>query len=298
MEALFSYGILAPPTVFITLSLFGALIALRWRRVGIAVALASGVALYVAATPALASYLLARVEAALPAEVDLGKAQAIVVLGGDVRHGDGAAIPDTLGRLSLERVMLAAQAYRRLHLPVVVSGGRVGGAHASEAALMRAALEADFAVPVAWSENEIAHHLGERGRHRAPAAAAKGDDGRAGDATLAFAAGDLGLRAGRVAGAAVAGAAHRAAFPPRRRLPAEHRGAARHLLRAARDRRCGVLPAAPLMKRPAARSGDFGVCWDCCPIAGRSEMRRREQIAEARKLFAHLDNRTTTLAAE
>lgn len=155
MEALFSYGILAPPTVFITLSLFGALIALRWRRVGIAVALASGVALYVAATPALASYLLARVEAALPAEVDLGKAQAIVVLGGDVRHGDGAAIPDTLGRLSLERVMLAAQAYRRLHLPVVVSGGRVGGAHASEAALMRAALEADFAVPVAWSENEL-----------------------------------------------------------------------------------------------------------------------------------------------
>ena len=151
MEALFSYGVFAPPAVFIWLSPVGALIALRWRRVGLALALVSGIALYALATPALSSYLLARVEAALPSEVEFGAAQAIVVLGGDVRAGAGA-IPDTLGPLSLERVLLAAQAYRRLNLPIVVSGGRVARAHASEAALMQAALGADFAIPVKWTE--------------------------------------------------------------------------------------------------------------------------------------------------
>ncbi len=149
----FSFGILALPTVFITLSLAGALIALWWRRAGIVLALVSSLCLYAAATPALSSYLLSRVESALPHAVDLDSAQAIVVLGGDVRRGNGADIPDTLGRLSLERVVWGAEAYRRLHLPVVVSGGRVGRAQVSEGTLMKAALVDDFAVPVAWNEN-------------------------------------------------------------------------------------------------------------------------------------------------
>ena len=148
-----SYGFLAPPTVFIVLCLVGALMALVWRRSGIALALAASLCLYVAATPALSSYLLQQVESALPATADLGAAQAIVVLGGDVRFGNGADISDTLGALSLERVVFAAQAYRRLRLPVAVSGGWVGGAHASEGALMKAALEENFAVPVAWNED-------------------------------------------------------------------------------------------------------------------------------------------------
>lgn len=149
----FSFGIFALPTVFIALSLAGALIALVWRRAGIVLTLASSLSLYAAATPALSSYLLQRVESTLPQNVDLGTAQVIVVLGGDVRRGNGADIPDTLGPLSLERVVLGAQAYRRLHLPIVVSGGRVAGAHASEAALMKAALADNFAVPVAWNED-------------------------------------------------------------------------------------------------------------------------------------------------
>jgi uncharacterized SAM-binding protein YcdF (DUF218 family) len=135
------------------LSLAGALIALVWRRTGIALALVSSLLLYAAATPVVASYLLRRVESKLPQSTDLAAAQAIVVLGGDVRAGDGADIPDRLGPLSLERVVFAAEAHRRLQLPVVVSGGTVQGAHASEAALMKAALEDDFAVPVAWTDD-------------------------------------------------------------------------------------------------------------------------------------------------
>ena len=153
MASLFSFGILALPTLFITLSLAGALIALVWRRAGTALALASSLCLYVAATPALSSYLLQRVESALPQNIDLGAAQAIVVLGGDVRSGDGADIPDRLGPLSLERVVFGTQAHRRLHLPVVVSGGIVRGAHLSVGALMKTALDENFAVPVAWNED-------------------------------------------------------------------------------------------------------------------------------------------------
>jgi uncharacterized SAM-binding protein YcdF (DUF218 family) len=149
----FSFGILAPPTVFIALSLVGALIALVWRRSGIGLALASGLGLYVAATPALSSYLLQRVEAALPQNVDLGAAQAIVVIGGDVRLGNRGDISDALGPISLERVVFGAAAYRRLHLPVLVSGGRVAGAQVSEALLMKAAFEENFDIPVAWSED-------------------------------------------------------------------------------------------------------------------------------------------------
>ena len=154
MASLVSFGVLAPPTIFIVLSLVGALLALVWRRSGIGLALASSLFLYVAATPALSSYLLQRVESALPQNVDLSAAQAIVVLGGDVRGGDGVDTPDRLGPLSLERMVFAAEAHRRLHLPVVVTGGRLTGAHASLGALMKAALEQDFGVPVAWNEDQ------------------------------------------------------------------------------------------------------------------------------------------------
>jgi uncharacterized SAM-binding protein YcdF (DUF218 family) len=153
MQRLFSFGFLALPTAFITLSVLGALLALRWWRAGIALALASSLCLFAAATPVLSSYLLSRVEAALPADTDFRGAQAIVVLGGDVRAGNGADVPDALGPLSLERIVFAARAYRQLRLPIAVSGGRVGKLRTSEAALMKAALETDFAVPVAWSED-------------------------------------------------------------------------------------------------------------------------------------------------
>jgi uncharacterized SAM-binding protein YcdF (DUF218 family) len=149
----FSFGVLALPTVFIVLSLAGALIALVWRRAGIALSLASSLSLYVAATPAMSSYLLRQVESEVPRNVDLSAAQAIVVLGGDVRSGDGADIPDTLGPLSLERVLMGVQAYRRLHLPMAVSGGTLRIANASLGALMKAILADDFGVPVAWNED-------------------------------------------------------------------------------------------------------------------------------------------------
>jgi uncharacterized SAM-binding protein YcdF (DUF218 family) len=152
MERLVSFGFLALPTVFITLSLVGALLALMWRRTGIGLAVLSSLCLYAAATPALSSFLLREIEAQLPQDVDLAGAQAIVVLGGEVRLGNRGDIPDRLGAQSLERVVMAAAAYRRLAVPVEVNGATERGGQQSEATLMKAVLEADFAVPVRWVE--------------------------------------------------------------------------------------------------------------------------------------------------
>ena len=154
MSDLISYGFLTPPAVLILLSLVGALLAWRWRGFGIALVMLSSTALYLLAMPVAASYLLHEVEAEIPDSADLSRAQAIVVLGAGVHPGDGAAEPDTLGPLSLARVVYAAEAYRALHLPVAVSGGRVFPAQTAEAALMQAALQRDFTVPVAWTDEE------------------------------------------------------------------------------------------------------------------------------------------------
>ena len=154
MERIVSFGFLAPPTVLITLCVVGALIALRWRLAGLAVVLVSSLTLFAFATPAISSWLLRRAEAGVPRQVDFQGAQAIVVLGAGVRRGNGADIPDRLNARSYERLAFAADAYHQLHLPVAVTGGRPAGQHSTEGALMKAALESEFGVPVKWTEEE------------------------------------------------------------------------------------------------------------------------------------------------
>jgi uncharacterized SAM-binding protein YcdF (DUF218 family) len=153
MSDLISTGFLVPPASLILLCLLAAWIA-PWRpRLGIAAGVVLTSLLYLAATPVIAAWLLEGVEIQTPAKPDFSAAQAIVVLGGGVRKGDGRQVLDTLGIWSLQRVYFAAQAYRQLNLPVAVSGGRVRGAHTSEASLMKDALEHDFNVPVRWVED-------------------------------------------------------------------------------------------------------------------------------------------------
>src|SRR5260370_29959019 len=132
------------------LCLVGGFVALVWRGFGVAVVIISAAALYLLAMPVASSWVLERVEASLPETPELRGAQAIVVLGGDVHLGDGAAIPDSLGPLSVERVVYAAEAYRRLHLPVAVSGGRVLGSDATVGGLVEEAPGHGFAVPGPW----------------------------------------------------------------------------------------------------------------------------------------------------
>ena len=151
MRSLIGYGFLAPPNVLIVLCLVGALSSLVWRRIGMILVLVSSFSLYVAATPAFSSYLLRCIELKTPESKNLNIAQAIAVLGVDVRRGHNI-ISERLGPQSLERLVMAAEAYHRLHLPIAVSGGRIFDSQASMAELMKATLEQYFAVPVTWSE--------------------------------------------------------------------------------------------------------------------------------------------------
>src|SRR3954447_15606753 len=112
MRNLIGYGFLAPPNVLIVLCLAGALLSLVWRRIGIIIVLVSSFSLYVAATPAFSSYLLWYIESKTLEINNINIAQAIVVLGADVHH-DRNIISDRLGPQSLERLVMAAEAYHR-----------------------------------------------------------------------------------------------------------------------------------------------------------------------------------------
>jgi uncharacterized SAM-binding protein YcdF (DUF218 family) len=156
MREILSYSFLMPPTIFILTGLSGGMLALRRPRLGIRVALASNILIYLLATPVASKFLLHLLVEPTPAHVDLTTAQAIVIFSADIRvdgRDDGFS---GVGLLTLDRLAAAARLYRRLHLPIVVSGGRVPHLGVSAAKLMRDELEQNFLVPVTFSE-EISH---------------------------------------------------------------------------------------------------------------------------------------------
>jgi uncharacterized SAM-binding protein YcdF (DUF218 family) len=154
MSHLLSTGFLIPPAVFVWLILIGAWLSLRHAPLGPLITVVMGLALYATSMPLVSSFLMERLERRASLSADLTRAQAIVVLGGGVREGEPGQ-KDSLEPDSLDRVMMAVQAYRLLHLPIAVTGaGRDGGT--SEAVMMREMLDTYFSVPVTWVE-ENAH---------------------------------------------------------------------------------------------------------------------------------------------
>src|SRR5215469_18090917 len=154
MSDFISYDFLVPPAGLIALVALAVWATLWHPRFGILVALVAVSLLYLAALPVIGAYMLEDVEVKPPPKPNFSAAQAIVVLGGGARRGDGDTVPDTLGPWTLERLDFAAHAYRKLNLKVAVTGGRTQGLHTAEATLMKAALETDFGVPVTWVESQ------------------------------------------------------------------------------------------------------------------------------------------------
>lgn len=150
MSHLISTGFLVPPAVFVWLILVGIWLSLSRAPLGPVIALVSSLCLYATSMPLVGSLLLDRLEQRAPVDAPLSRAQAIVVLGGGLRRG-ASGERDSLDPDSLDRVVMAAEAYRKLHIPVAVTGaGREEDQ--SEAVLMRGVLDADFSVPVTWVE--------------------------------------------------------------------------------------------------------------------------------------------------
>jgi uncharacterized SAM-binding protein YcdF (DUF218 family) len=147
-------ALVLPPTGPLLLAVAGALMLRRRPRTGRALVWA-GLVILLALSLSPVSDLLLRLANDSPAVrlEDARTAQAVVILGGGVRREALEYGGDTLGRLSIERVRYGAKIARETGLPVLVSGGSVWGDTATEASLMRAALEKEFNVPVRWAED-------------------------------------------------------------------------------------------------------------------------------------------------
>jgi len=146
-------ALVLPPTGPLLLALAGALAIRRLPRLG-GLMLWAGLLTLLALSLAPVSYLLLRLANDAPAVriEDARPAQAVVILGGGLRRDAPEYGGDTLNRWTLERVRYGAKLARETALPVLVAGGSVWGDTATEASVMRAALEKEFNVPVRWTE--------------------------------------------------------------------------------------------------------------------------------------------------
>lgn len=157
--------LLVPPVNLVVVALFGMALADSRPVAGRRVVLAALAALLLLAMPVVAVTLLAGLELGVaPLAAVPPQAQAIVILGGDMRpvapgHGEVA-----LGPLTLERLRAGAALARASGLPVLTTGGGEPGE--SQAELMARSLTEDFGVAVRWRE-KAAHTTWENARDSA-----------------------------------------------------------------------------------------------------------------------------------
>ena len=141
-----------PPTSLVVAALAGAVLALRRRTAGVAVAVASLLALLALSTSLVAHALIRTLEPPALTAAQRAGAQAIVILaGGRVR-----AAPewggDTVNAATLRRVRYGAQLARETGLPVLIAGGNPDRAKLPEARLMQVVLEREFGLRARWIE--------------------------------------------------------------------------------------------------------------------------------------------------
>jgi len=144
---------LIPPGCLILLTAWGLMRMRKRPRSGKAMVALSLLALWILSMPWVGRSLLNTIE---PKSVDplrAPPAHAIVVLGGGKNHSAPEFGTDTVGESTLVRIRYAAHLHRATGKPILVSGGSPEGAPLSEAQVMKAALENDFRVTVAWMEH-------------------------------------------------------------------------------------------------------------------------------------------------
>lgn len=148
-------ALLLPPAGNFLLIAAGALARRRRPRLGAALVVAGWMSLVALSLPIVSGWLstgLYRYPALSPE--DLPAAQAIVVLtGGRRARAPEYGGQDRVSERAMTRVHYAAFLQRRTNLPILVTGGSVYDEGPPEALLMRAVLEEEFRVPVAWIED-------------------------------------------------------------------------------------------------------------------------------------------------
>jgi uncharacterized SAM-binding protein YcdF (DUF218 family) len=146
--------LLLPPVNLVFAILVGVVLLRRWPRLARWLIGVAALLLLAMAMPALAGTLLCALERNLPMTPPADKPPgAIVILGADIAHVDGAQSSPMVGPLTLERLRAGAALERRTRLPILVSGGVIGDSPPSLAVLMRESLTQDFQVPARWTED-------------------------------------------------------------------------------------------------------------------------------------------------
>lgn len=145
--------LLLPPANLPLLAVAG-LIVRRWhRRLGGLLTAASCVLLLVMSMPLFGGTLLVALEQHLPADASPdSKPGAIVILTADIDRYGGDDPGFGPGRLTLERERAGSTWFRRVQLPVLVTGGVLQPGDPPIAAVMAQSLRDDFQTPVRWVE--------------------------------------------------------------------------------------------------------------------------------------------------
>ncbi|MFO0984011.1 MAG: YdcF family protein [Planctomycetota bacterium] len=144
---------LLPPLSLFALALLGLVLRRWWPRCGRLLVGAAALLLLCASLPVTGALLLGSLEVAPPLMPPLPAADAVVILGGDLRDGAQEYGGETLGKLTLERVRYGAALARRTRAPVCVSGGVIQTGKRPLAELMRAALADELSVAVRFIED-------------------------------------------------------------------------------------------------------------------------------------------------
>ncbi len=156
MGLLYSYlkALVLPPLNLCVLAAVGWLLGRWWPRLGRTLVAAAVLCLYLLATPYVSSELLRslQVDPPLTEERLDNDAGAIVVLSGDLYRQAPEYGGDAVGRLTLERLQYGVWLFRKVNLPLLVTGGKIRGADSTLAAIMQQTLRRDFDVPVRWVE--------------------------------------------------------------------------------------------------------------------------------------------------
>jgi len=146
--------LVVPPPDLIVVALAGMALRKRFRRAGRMLTGGALVAMLLLSMPAVSQALLISLELGLPLVPPAADPpQAIVILSADVMHLRGPGPDEEPGPITLQRMWAAVRLYRRTHLPILVTGGVLGGRHkVAIAAQMASGLRAEFHVPVRFVE--------------------------------------------------------------------------------------------------------------------------------------------------
>jgi uncharacterized SAM-binding protein YcdF (DUF218 family) len=145
--------LLLPPANLPLLALAGLVVRRWYRRLGELATAVSCVLLIAMSMPLFGGTMLVALERHLPSDaVPPGKPGAIVVLTGDIDRYGGDDPGYGPGRLTLERERAGGSLFRRVQLPVLVTGGVLRPGDPPIAAVMAQSLHDDFQIPVRWVE--------------------------------------------------------------------------------------------------------------------------------------------------